>query len=70
MQKREPVGVLVGLQRCLVHETAKGEVRHQEAVKLLPNQVGSFAAQDNLGAAQVGLQFIQRGLSGKGLARC
>ena len=53
-----------------MHESADGKVSHQQAVELLPDQVGSLAAQYNFGAAEVGLHFVQGGLSGKGLARC
>jgi len=70
MKEREAVGIFVGLQRRFVHQPANGEVGHHEAVELLPHQIGGFAAQDDLGAPQVRLQFVQRGLSGKGLARC
>jgi hypothetical protein len=45
-------------------------MRHQQAKELLPDQFRRLAAQYNLSAAQVGLQFVQGGLSGKGLARC
>ena len=61
MQEREPVGVLAGFERGFVHQAANGEVSHHEAVEFLANQVGGFAAQDDLGAAQMGLEFIERG---------
>src|SRR5579859_1235407 len=34
---------------------------HHEPVEFLPNQNGGLAAQDDLGTAQMGFQFIQRG---------
>jgi hypothetical protein len=45
-------------------------VCHQQTIKLLLHQLRSLATQHDLGAAQMGFQFIQRRLSGKGLARC
>jgi hypothetical protein len=66
----EPVRVFVGLQRRFVHESADGKMRHHQPVEFLAHQVRGLAAQCDLGAAQVRFQFIQRGLSGKGLARC
>src|SRR5277367_4357897 len=62
VQKRQSVGVLVGPQRRLVHEAANGEVQHQHSEEFLPDQLLRLAAQDDLGAADVGLQFIQRSL--------
>ena len=61
MQEREPVGVLVGFECGFVHQTANGEVSHHEAIEFLANQVGGLAAQDDLGAAQMGLEFVERG---------
>ena len=61
MQEREPVGVLIGFERSFVHQTSNGEVSHHEAVEFLANQVGGLAAQDDLGAAQMGLEFVERG---------
>jgi hypothetical protein len=52
-----------------VHQAADGEVGHHEAIKLLTHQIGGFAAQHDVGTAQMGLEFVERGLSGKGLAR-
>jgi hypothetical protein len=42
----------------------------QQAVELLPDQVRGFAPQDNAGSSQMGFEFIESSLSGKGLARC
>lgn len=70
MQEGEPVGVLIGFERGFMHEATNGEVRHQQAIKLLSHQFRSLAAQYDLGAPQMGLQLIQGRLSGKGLARC
>jgi hypothetical protein len=70
VKEGKPVGVFVGLQGSFVHQAADGEVRHEQAIKLLSHQFRSLAAQHDLGATQMGLQLIQGGLSGKGLARC
>jgi len=56
------VGVFAGLQRGLMHEATNGKVSHQEPVRLLPDQFRSLAAQDDLGAPQVGFQLVQRRL--------
>ena len=61
MQKRELVGIGVRFEGGLVHQTANREVRHHQAVEFLADQVWGFAAQDDLGAAQVSLQFGQGG---------
>ncbi len=61
MQKRKLVGIGVGFESSLVHQSADRKVRHHQTVELLPDQVGGFAAQDDLGATQVGLQFGQSG---------
>src|SRR3954453_15058973 len=39
VQEREPVRVLVGPQRGLVHQPAHREVRQQQAPELLPHQL-------------------------------
>ncbi len=70
MEKGQPVGILVGAQGGFVHETADGEVRHQQTIELLPYQVRRLTAQDDTCAPQMRLEFVERGLSGKGLARC
>jgi len=36
-------------------------VGHHTPVELLTYQIGRFAAQDELGSAQMGLQFVERG---------
>jgi len=69
VDEREPVGIFARLQRCFMHQSPHGEVRQQEPVKFLPHQVRRLAAQDDLGSAQVGLQFIQRSRSPRG-PRC
>jgi hypothetical protein len=53
-----------------MHETADGKMRHQEAIELLSHQIRRLTAQDDLRSPQVSFEFIERGLSGKGLARC
>ena len=70
VDERKPVRIFIGLQSGFVHQTADGKMRHQQTEELLLDQFWRLAAQYNLGAAQVGLQFVQGGLSGKGLARC
>jgi len=64
------VRILVGGQGGFVHEATDGEVRHQQTIELLPYQVRRLAAQDDACAPQMSLEFVERGLSGKGLARC
>src|SRR5271170_2496626 len=44
-----------------MHEAANGEMRHHQTEEFLPDQFRRLAAQHDLGAADVGLQFIQRG---------
>src|ERR1700730_15291738 len=61
MEEGEAIGILVGFQRRFVHQATNGEVSHHEPVKFLPNQIRALAAQDDLGAPQMGLEFIQRG---------
>jgi hypothetical protein len=70
VDKREPIGILISLQSSFMHETPNGKVRHQQTEKLLLHQFRSLAPQDDLGTPQMGLQLVQGGLSGKGLARC
>jgi hypothetical protein len=43
-----------------MHEAAYGEMKHEETVKLLPYQVWRLTAKQDLGPAQVHLQFIDR----------
>ena len=59
MKEGKPVGIFVSLQRGFVHQTANGEVGHHETVELLAHQIGGFAAQHDMGAAQMGLEFIE-----------
>lgn len=61
MEKGQPVGVFIGLQRGFVHQTANGKVRHQEPEKFLPYQFRRFAAQYNLSTAQMCFQFVESG---------
>jgi hypothetical protein len=70
MEEGKPVGIFIGLQGSFVHQAADSEMRHQQTEELLPDQFRRLAAQYNLSAAQMGLQLVQGGLSGKGLARC
>ena len=60
-RKESRSGSSSALQRGFVHQAANGEMRHHQPVEFLPHQVGGLAAQDDLGAAQVGLQFVQGG---------
>jgi hypothetical protein len=69
MEKRQAIRIDVLLQGGLMHEAAEGEVRQQEPVAFLAHQIGRFAPQHHLRPAQVRLQFVERRLSGKGLAR-
>jgi hypothetical protein len=70
MQERDSVGIFIGAQRRFMHQTADGKVRHQQPIKFLAYQFGSLAAQYDLCAPKMRLEFVERGLSGKGLARC
>ena len=69
MEKRELVRVFIGFEGCFVHQAADGEVSHQESVEFLAHQIGGFAAQHDVSAAQMSLEFVELSLSGKGLAR-
>ena len=53
-----------------MHEASDGEMSHDQAIELLPHQIRSLTAQDDVCAAQMSFEFVERGLSGKGLARC
>ena len=66
MKEGEPVGVLAGLQCRFMHQSADGEVRHQQTVEFLPYQIRRLAAQNNLSATQMRFEFVQGDLSGKG----
>src|SRR3954452_14789548 len=57
VQKGEPVRVLIGPQRRLVHQPAHREMRQQQAPELLPNQFWALTAQHDLRPAQMRLQF-------------
>ena len=70
VREGEPVGVFISSQRRFVHQAADSKVRHEQAVEFLPHQLRGLAAQNDLRTAQMSLQFVQSGLSGKGLARC
>jgi hypothetical protein len=70
VEERQPVGVFISFQRSFVHQATDGKVRHKQTEKLLPDQLRLLAAQHNLSPTQMCLQFVQGGLSGKGLARC
>ena len=61
VQERKLVGIDVRFERSLVHQATHGKVRHHQAVEFLADQVRSFAAQDELGATQVSLQFRHSG---------
>ena len=62
MQERQSIRVFVGAQRRLMHQAANGEVQHHQSEKLLARQFRRPAAQNDVGAADVGLQFVQGGL--------
>ena len=55
VKKREPVWILVGLQRRFMHQTSDGKMRHQEPVEFLLNQLRGLAAENDPGSPQVGL---------------
>src|ERR1022692_4829194 len=60
MEEGEAIGIFVRLERGLVHQTADGEVGHHEAVEFLAHQIGGFAAQHDVSAAQMSLEFAER----------
>jgi hypothetical protein len=43
-----------------MHQAANCEVRHHQPVEFLPHQIGRLAAQDDFGAAQMSLEFVER----------
>ena len=51
MEEGQPVGILIGAQGGFVHETTDGEMRHQEAIELLPYQIRRFTAEHDMRAA-------------------
>ena len=59
MHERKSIGIFVDLQRGFMHETANGEVRQQQTIKLLLHEFRSLAPQHNLGAPQMRFQLIQ-----------
>jgi len=70
VDERKPVGILIGLQGGFVHQAADGKMRHQQTKELLPDQFRRLTTQYDLSTTQMRFQLVQRGLSGKGLARC
>ncbi len=58
----KPIGIILGGKGGLVHQATNGEMGHHQAVELLADHVGGLAAQNDPGAAQMGLQFIEAGL--------
>jgi hypothetical protein len=63
MEEGQAVWILLGLERGLVHQSTDGKVSQEQAIELLADQVGSLAAQHNLGTAQVSFQFVQSGFN-------
>lgn len=59
MEKRQLIGIDLGAQRGLMHQTADGIMSHQQSIKLLLHQGRSLAAQDHMGAAQMRFEFGQ-----------
>jgi hypothetical protein len=51
----KPVGIDVSFERRFMHQSANGEVRHHQPIKLLAHELRRLAAQDDLGAAQARL---------------
>jgi len=52
-----------------MHQSAYGEVHHQQAIELLPDLVRRLTAEHDARSPQVSRQFVECSLSGKGLAR-
>ena len=42
-----------------MHDAAHRKMSHHEAIELLTYQIGAFTAQNDLGSAQMGLEFIE-----------
>ena len=61
MQEGKAVGVLVGFEGGFMHQAANGEMCHQQPEHFLADQIGGLAAQHDFGAAQMGLEFVERG---------
>ena len=51
MEKREAVGILVGLQRRFVHQTPDGKVGQQQPVEFLLDQLRGLAAKNDPGSS-------------------
>jgi hypothetical protein len=62
VQEGELVGIRIGSESGFMKETADSEVGHHEPIELLAHQIRGLAAQDDPGAAQMGFQFVERGL--------
>ena len=62
MQEREPVGIFAGFEGGFMHQTADGVVGHKQTPELLFHQLRRFAAQHDLGTAQMRREFVQSGL--------
>ena len=65
VRERQRVGIARARQRAerrLMHERANGCVRDQQAPHFLPHQLRRLAAQHAPCAAQMRLQFVERGL--------
>jgi hypothetical protein len=60
--ERDPVGIGVAVDGGFVHEVADGVMDEQEAVEFLLGAVGMAGAQNEVASAEVGLDFVQRGL--------
>jgi len=61
MDEGQPIRIFISLQGGFVHQAADGKMRHQQTEELLLDQFWRLAAQYNLSAAQMGLQFVQSG---------
>ena len=59
MNKGQPIRVNPDLHGGLVHQAADGEVRQEQPVELLPDQIRGLAAQHDGRPAQVRLQFVE-----------
>jgi len=61
MKEGQAVGILTGLGGSFVHQAADGEVGHHQPVELLADEDRGFLpTQHDAGAAQMGLELVER----------
>lgn len=58
----ELVRIQVRLQRRFVEQAAEGEMREEQAVELLSDQIRGLAPQHDARSSQMGFELIKRGL--------